>query len=50
MRRARAFRKGQLHITSTVPIPIDWYREKRRMRFDTYLEFIIIPSTLNVVL
>jgi oligopeptide transport system substrate-binding protein len=36
----RAFRAGQLHITSTVPIPrIDWYREHQphRMRFDTYL-------------
>jgi oligopeptide transport system substrate-binding protein len=36
----RAFRAGQLHITSTVPIPrIDWYREHspEAMHFDTYL-------------
>jgi oligopeptide transport system substrate-binding protein len=36
----RAFRTGQLHITSTIPIPrIDWYRANQpdRMHFDTYL-------------
>lgn len=36
----RAFRAGQLHITSTVPVHrIDWYREHqpKRIRFDTAL-------------